>query len=50
VSIIYRWDAVSGKWQRYAPGVPSYVNTLKTLRHGEAYWVIAKGQAQVAVR
>jgi hypothetical protein len=42
VSIVYRWDPVAGTWQRYAPGVPDYVNTLSLLIRGEAYWVIAR--------
>lgn len=42
VAMVYRWDALTGSWQRYAPGLPKYVNTLDRMLRGEAYWVITK--------
>lgn len=50
VAVVYEWDAATGTWKRYLPGMPGYLNTLTQLRPGSAYWVIARGQAQVAVR
>ncbi|PFG75174.1 CAP domain-containing protein [Tepidiforma thermophila] len=50
VAVVYEWDPATGTWKRYLPGMPAYLNTLGQLRPGAAYWVIAKGQAQVAVR
>ncbi len=49
VSMVYRWDAASRKWQRYSPTLPAFANSLTTMRKGEAYWVISTGQAQVLV-
>ncbi len=49
ITIVYGWDSANGQWQRYGPGVPSYVNTLQLLRKGHAYWIIATGHAQVQV-
>ena len=46
VSMVYRWDGASKKWQRYSPGLPKFANTLTTMRKGEAYWVITSAQAQ----
>ena len=50
VAVVYEWDPATGTWKRYLPGMPGYLNTLGQLRPGVAYWVIARGQAQVAVR
>ena len=50
VAAVYEWDPATGTWKRYLPGMPGYLNTLGQLRPGVAYWVIARGQAQVAVR
>jgi len=38
---VYTWDASTGSWLRYIPGVPAYVNTLINLHRGTAYWFIA---------
>ena len=38
---VYTWDASTGSWLRYIPGVPEYVNTLINLHRGTAYWFIA---------
>jgi uncharacterized protein YkwD len=42
IEIVFRWDASTGSWERYGPGLPAYVNSLKRLFQGEAYWVITK--------
>lgn len=49
VSMVYRWDAASKKWQRHSPALPNFANTLTVMRKGEAYWVITSAQAQVFV-
>ncbi len=43
VETIYAFDAAGNRWLRYAPGAPSYVNTLSALTRGGAYWVISGG-------
>jgi hypothetical protein len=49
VTIIYRWDAATRKWQHYVPGGAGYLDTLTMLHRGEAYWVIANRQAEVVI-
>lgn len=49
VAVVYEWDPATGSWRRYLPGMPAYLNTLTQLRTGAAYWVIARGQAQIAI-
>ena len=44
---VYTWDAFSGTWQRYIPGVPAFVNTLVTLHRGGAYWFIATASMSI---
>jgi len=38
---VYSWNAGTNSWERYSPGLPNFVNNLRTLRQGEAYWFIA---------
>ncbi|MCC6417836.1 MAG: hypothetical protein IT429_06255 [Gemmataceae bacterium] len=38
-SAVYRWDAAAGDFDMYAPGAPSYVNTISELRAGDAIWL-----------
>ncbi len=47
VQAVYAWDPGTRTWQRYAPGLPSFVNNLVTLRQGQAYWFIASSTTQV---
>ncbi len=47
ISVIYAWDPVNRTWQRYGPGLPSFLNNLPLLHQGQAYWVIAKGPGQL---
>jgi len=36
-------------WKRYFPGLPGYLNNLKTMRQGSAYWIIAKAKSSLLV-
>jgi hypothetical protein len=47
ISAIYTFDAPTGKWLRYLPGAGQYVNSLRSLQPGAAYWVIATGAALI---
>jgi hypothetical protein len=47
IKIVYQWDPVTGTWQRFAPGLPSFLNNLPLLKKGQAYWFIANKSAQV---
>lgn len=42
VAVVYEWDPVKGEWNRYFPGLPAYVNNLKSMKQGGVYWIIAK--------
>ncbi len=48
VSIIYEWDPVARKWNRWAPNVPAFVNTLGTVKQGNAYWFLSTGPASIS--
>jgi hypothetical protein len=39
---VYSWDNAAGEWLRYFAGAPEYLNTLKDLEPGVAYWVQAR--------
>jgi len=43
IRIVYGYDAATGTWLRYAPGLPAYLNNMALLKKGQAYWFIAKG-------
>jgi hypothetical protein len=47
VAVVYEWDPASGEWKRYFPGLPGFLNNLKTMRQGNAYWVIAKTKSSL---
>lgn len=47
IKIVYGYDAATGAWVRYAPGLPAYLNNMALLKKGQAYWFIAKGAALV---
>lgn len=49
VSVVYEWDPQTGAWKRYFPGLPAYLNNLRSLRQGGAYWVIAKNKTNLVV-
>lgn len=42
IEVIYVWDAQAGKWRRYGPGLPGYLNDLKTVKSGDIIWLSAK--------
>lgn len=42
VEVIYGYDAATGTWKRFGPGLPSYLNNLPSMQQGTPYWVIAK--------
>src|SRR6185436_12700197 len=44
-SAVYRWDATDQHYDLYAPGLPSYTNTLTTLNSGDAIWVNLTGES-----
>jgi hypothetical protein len=43
VEWVYTWDGA--RWLRYFPGQPPYVNTLRTLEPGTAYFIEMQGSA-----
>ncbi|MBE7519900.1 MAG: hypothetical protein HS107_11720 [Thermoflexaceae bacterium] len=47
VAAVYTWDATTGQWLRYIPGLPAFVNNLLTMEQGRAYWFVAKGAASL---
>ncbi|HEY6509939.1 MAG TPA: matrixin family metalloprotease, partial [Vicinamibacterales bacterium] len=47
LKIVYAWDPTTGKWSRFIPGAPGFVNNLSVLKKGGAYWFIATGSGQV---
>lgn len=38
-SAVYKWNATDQKYDLYAPGLPSYANTLTAINPGDAIWV-----------
>ncbi len=42
---VYAWDPVGQAWLRYAPGAPDYVNTLRFVVPGTAYYISLTGAA-----
>jgi uncharacterized protein YkwD len=49
IKVVYSWDAATGQWRRYFPGLPAYLNNLNTLTNGGAYWIIANKASQFQV-
>lgn len=41
IEMIYVWNAETGRWQRYGPNFPSYLNDLKTINSGDVIWLSA---------
>lgn len=39
VEAVYRWDAVDGIWEKYAPNRPGYVNSFASLQAGGVYYI-----------
>lgn len=49
IKVVYEWNAATGEWRRYFPGLPAYLNNLARLNKGGAYWVIANQASQLQV-
>ncbi|MCL4242658.1 MAG: CAP domain-containing protein [Dehalococcoidia bacterium] len=49
IKVVYEWNAATGEWHRYFPGLPAYLNNLARLNKGGAYWVIANQASQLRV-
>ncbi len=49
IKVVYEWNAATGEWRRYFPGLPAYLNNLARLNKGGAYWVIANQASQLRV-
>lgn len=47
INAVYSWDATTGSWKRYFPGLPDYVNTLQQIDQGGAYWFVSSSAVQV---
>lgn len=47
IRIVYAWNAATGEWERYSPGLPAFVNNLKMLKQGQPYWFLANAPLQV---
>ncbi|MEX0782235.1 MAG: matrixin family metalloprotease [Dehalococcoidia bacterium] len=48
IEIVYQWDPVAKKWNRYAPDVPPWVSNLTTLDQGKAYWFLTSSAGLIA--
>ncbi len=49
IRVVYEWNATSGEWNRYFPGLPAYLNNLSRIHKGGAYWVIAKQASNLRI-
>lgn len=49
IAAVYSWDAASGQWLRFIPGLPGFVNNLQKVERGRAYWFLAKGTASLPI-
>lgn len=49
IAAVYSYNAATGRWERYFPGLPPFVNTLTTLQRGRAYWFIAQTTTAIVV-
>lgn len=49
IVVVYAWDPATGSWQRYAPGLPSFVNNLAKMEHGRAYWFVTKTSTSLPI-
>lgn len=50
IQVVYGWNSVTRQWERYGPGLPKWVNTLKELKNGDAYWLLATRATAISVR
>ncbi|MBK7726812.1 MAG: hypothetical protein IPI33_16835, partial [Dehalococcoidia bacterium] len=42
IEVIYVWDPETGKWHRYGPKLPGYLNDLTTVKSGDIIWLSAR--------
>lgn len=49
IHMVYSYDPATRAWQRFGPDLPNYVNTLRELREGRAYWVIARAATAITL-
>lgn len=42
IEVIYVWDPATGKWRRYGPKLPGYLNDLTTVKRGDVIWLSAR--------
>ncbi len=49
IAAVYAWDPATATWTHYFPGLPAFVNTLRTLEQGRAYWFLASNGAAITV-
>jgi hypothetical protein len=47
LKIVYSYDPATGKWARYVPGAPGFLNNLTFLKPGDVYWFITSGAGTV---
>ena len=47
LTAVYSWDPGAATWNVFGPTLPAYVNTLRAVHRGDAYWVIAREQVQL---
>ncbi len=50
ISIVYQYDATTGRWLRYGPSLPEFLNNITMMHRGAPYWVIAKNTTDVPIR
>ncbi len=49
IAVVYEWNASTGTWKRYFPGLPTYLNTLEAMKQGGAYWIIARTASNLEI-
>lgn len=49
VNVVYAWNPNTRTWDRFGPNLPDYANTLKQLKKGQAYWIIASRQGAIVL-
>lgn len=42
VRMVYSYDQRTGQWERYGPDLPEWVNSLRNMEHGKAYWIVSR--------
>jgi hypothetical protein len=47
ITIVYSYNSATRTWDRYAPGLPGYVQSLQWLVTGNAYWFVSTGSTVI---